>query len=195
MNNSICWVDRSIRKRHKPLCLWFTGLSGAGKTTIGRYLEAELLDRGYHTMMLDGDEIRTGLNEDLRFSPEDRTENIRRIAHVAKLMVDAGLVVICTTISPFEKDRVAARRLFSEREQFVEVFVDTPLLECQARDPKGLYGLIEQGTLDNFPGVHFEYEVPPLPNIHVRTSHCSPQQAVGKILTSLRRSNLIGDFR
>ena len=152
-------AERTGLMHHKPVVLWFTGLSGAGKSTIANLVEAGLHARGVHTLMLDGDNIRHGLNRDLGFTEADRVENIRRIGEVAKLMTDAGLIVLCSFISPFRAERRMVRELVEEGE-FIEIFVDTPLAECIARDPKGLYKRALAGEIKNFTGVDQPYEAP-----------------------------------
>ncbi len=152
-------AERTGLMHHKPVVLWFTGLSGAGKSTIANLVEAGLHARGAHTLMLDGDNIRHGLNRDLGFTEADRVENIRRIGEVAKLMTDAGLIVLCSFISPFRAERRMVRELVEEGE-FIEIFVDTPLAECIARDPKGLYKRALAGEIKNFTGVDQPYEAP-----------------------------------
>lgn len=151
--------DRAALKMQKPHCIWFTGLSGSGKSTLANLLEMRLLADGKHTYLLDGDNLRLGLNRDLGFSESDRAENIRRVAEVAKMMVDAGLIVIVSLISPFREDRKLARGLFADQE-FFEVFVDTPLMECERRDAKGLYAKARRGDLKNFTGIDSPYEPP-----------------------------------
>ena len=153
--------------------LWFTGLSGAGKSTIANLVEAGLHARGVHTLLLDGDNVRHGLNKDLGFTETDRVENIRRIGEVAKLMTDAGLIVLCSFISPFKAERRMVRELLEEGE-FVEVFVDTPLEECIARDPKGLYRRALAGEIKNFTGVDQAYEAPERPELHVMAGSGDP---------------------
>ena len=143
---------RAALKAQKPLTIWLTGLSGSGKSTIANALEQELVERGRHTYLLDGDNVRLGLCGDLGFSNADREENIRRIAEVSRLFVDAGLIVITAFISPFRNDRAFARRVIGD-EAFVEVFVDTPLSECERRDPKGLYGKARAGLIKQFKGI------------------------------------------
>ena len=164
-------IDKRMRARAKgqlPRCLWFTGLSGAGKSTVANLLERRLSALGYHTYLLDGDNLRHGLNRDLGFTPEARVENVRRVAEVAHLMVDAGLIVLVCVISPFLSEREFARKLFDE-EEFIEVFVDTPLEECERRDPKGLYRKARSGEITNFTGIDSPYEVPESPEVHLQT--------------------------
>ncbi len=171
-------VDQAARARIKqqaPRCIWLTGLSGSGKSTIANLLEKRLLADGRHTYVLDGDNVRHGLNRDLGFTEADRVENIRRVAEVARLMVDAGLIVIVSFISPFRAERRMARELFAPGE-FVEVFVDTPLEECERRDPKGLYAKVRRGELRNFTGVDSPYEAPEGAEVHVRTVEREPQE-------------------
>jgi bifunctional enzyme CysN/CysC len=160
-------VDKNMRaqiKAQTPSCIWFTGLSGSGKSTIANFLEKRLVSSGAHTYVLDGDNVRHGLNNDLGFTEADRVENIRRVAEVAKLMVDAGLIVIVCAISPYHRDREMARSLFEENE-FIEVLVDTPLEECEKRDPKGLYKMARGGEIPNFTGISAPYERPEAPEV------------------------------
>ncbi len=180
MNKAI----RSGQKLQKPVCIWFTGLSGAGKSTIASLLEARLFEAGRHTYVLDGDAIRQGLNADLGFSAADRRENIRRAAEIARLFVDAGLVVIVSFISPFRADRALARSRFSP-DEFVEVFVDAPLEECERRDPKGLYAKARRGDLVNFTGIDSGYEAPRSPEIHLDTVAAGPDECVDQIFSNL----------
>lgn len=163
---SIGRAQREQLHGHAGTVIWMTGLSGAGKSTIANALEVALHDLRVRTYLLDGDNMRLGLNRDLGFSDADRVENVRRIAEVARLMLDAGLVVICAAISPFEREREAAReRIGAER--FVEVFIDTPLATCEARDPKGLYGKARAGQIPNFTGISSPYEAPPAPDVRI----------------------------
>lgn len=160
--------SRAAHKQQQPKCLWFTGLSGSGKSTIANLVERKLLAEGRHTYLLDGDNVRHGLNRDLGFSDADRVENIRRVAEVARLMVDAGLLVLVSFISPFRSERRLARQLMAPGE-FVEIFVDTPLEECERRDPKGLYAKARQGRLKNFTGLDSAYERPEAPDLTLNT--------------------------
>ena len=169
--------ERALAKNQRPAVFWFTGLSGSGKSTIANLLEKKLHASGRHTYILDGDNVRHGLNRDLGFTDEDRVENIRRVAEVAKLMADAGLIVIVSFISPFRAERRMARELLPKGE-FVEVFVDTPFEECAKRDPKGLYAQALAGKLKNFTGVDSPYEAPEAPEIHLETLGKSPEMMV-----------------
>lgn len=176
---------RAALKHQKPRCIWFTGLSGSGKSTIANLLEKRLHTEGMHTYMLDGDNVRHGLNRDLGFTEADRVENIRRVAEVASLMVDAGLIVLVSFISPFKSERDMARNLFAEGE-FVEIFIDTPLAECERRDVKGLYAKARRGELKNFTGIDGPYEAPQSPDIYVPGTSASAEASVELILRSLK---------
>jgi len=181
-------ISREARaglKHQQAQCIWLTGLSGSGKSTIASLLEKRLYAEGKHTYVLDGDNVRHGLNRDLGFTDIDRVENIRRVAEVARLMVDAGLIVIVAFISPFRAERRMARELFAEGE-FIEVYVDTPLEECEARDPKGLYAKARRGDLKNFTGIDSEYEAPEAPEISLRTTDSMPDQCVDRIIGRLK---------
>ena len=171
---------RSAQKGHQPALLWFTGLSGSGKSTLAGALEAELMQRGIHTYLLDGDNVRHGLCSDLGFAPADRQENLRRVGEVAKLMVDAGLVVLAAFVSPYRVERAAIRARLPEGE-FIEVFVDTPLSECEQRDPKGLYKKARAGEIKHFTGIDDPYEAPEQAEIHLQNHG----QSVGVVLNSL----------
>ena len=183
-------VDKTVRaaqKDQKPACIWFTGLSGSGKSTVANLVDRRLTAENHHTYTLDGDNVRHGLNSDLGFTEGDRVENIRRIAEVAKLMVDAGLIVLVCAISPYRRDREMVRQFF-EPGEFVEVFVDTPLAECEARDPKGLYKKARQGQIPNFTGISAPYETPAEPEI--RLDGVRPAEALAEQVFefSLRQS-------
>jgi len=175
---------RSVSKGQQPRCLWFTGLSGAGKSTIANLVERRLHSLGYHTYMLDGDNLRHGLNKDLGFTSEARVENVRRVAEVAHLMVDAGLIVLVCVISPFQSERQFARGLFGEGE-FLEVFVDTSLDECERRDPKGLYRKARAGQIVNFTGIDSPYEAPEDAELHLRTAGLRAEQMAEQVVEQL----------
>jgi bifunctional enzyme CysN/CysC len=176
---------RAMALHQRPQCVWFTGLSGSGKSSIANLLEKRLHAEGRHTYLLDGDNVRHGLNRDLGFTDADRAENIRRVAEVARLMVDAGLIVLVAFISPFRAERQAARDLFGPAE-FVEVFVDTPLDECERRDPKGLYAKARRGALPNLTGIDSPYEPPAAPEVHLTTANRSIEDCVSQVFGSLR---------
>jgi bifunctional enzyme CysN/CysC len=181
---SVTREARATLKMQHARCLWFTGLSGAGKSTIANLLEKRLHADGRHTYVLDGDNLRHGLNRDLGFTEADRVENIRRVSEVAKLMVDAGLIVIASFISPYRAERAYARSLFGA-EEFSEIFIDTPLAECERRDPKGLYRKARRGELANFTGIDSAYEAPEAPELRIDTTATSPTDAVRLIMTKL----------
>lgn len=172
--------DRMMANGHKPLAIWFTGLSGAGKSTIADALEQKLLSEGIHTYILDGDNMRHGICSDLNFSNEDRKENIRRAGEIAKLFVDAGTVVITSFISPFEEDRAAAKQTIGAH-YFLEVFVNTSLAICEERDLKGLYKKARAGEIEHFTGISSPYEAPKQADIEIRTETESVAEAVEKI--------------
>jgi bifunctional enzyme CysN/CysC len=187
-------VDKAARaalKGQKPCVVWFTGLSGSGKSTIANALEKRLHAMGRHTYLLDGDNVRHGLNRDLGFTPEDRVENIRRIAEVARLMADAGLIVMAAFISPYRAERDMARSLLPEGE-FIEVFVDTPLEVAESRDPKGLYRKARRGELKNFTGIDAPYEVPEQPELRLNTATGTPDEAAQRIVAWLEERGMLG---
>lgn len=183
--------DRSKLNGHNAACIWLTGLSGSGKSTLAVELESELYKLGVHSYILDGDNIRLGLNKDLGFSDEDREENIRRIGEVAKLFVDAGLIVITAFISPFRKDRDNVRKLF-DKNQFIEIFVDCDLKTCEERDPKGLYKKARQGEIKDFTGIDSPYEEPLNPELKLyNDSSTKVSENVKKIIDHLRKKKII----
>nr|WP_297399425.1 adenylyl-sulfate kinase [uncultured Marinobacter sp.] len=195
--NNIIWHDhkitraeRSANKNQKPCLLWFTGLSGSGKSTIANALDVALHRRGYHTFLLDGDNVRHGLCNDLGFSDQDREENIRRVGEVCKLFADAGLIVMSAFISPFTSDRRMVRKLFPAGE-FIEVFMDTPLETCESRDPKGLYQKARAGQITHFTGIDSPYEVPAHPEIRLDTSRHSVEECVESLIDYLLERQLI----
>lgn len=169
-----------------PRCIWLTGLSGAGKSTVAEGLCGHLGRLGVGHFLLDGDRLRQGLNSDLGYSDADRVENIRRVAEVARLMVDAGLVVLVSLISPFRRDRQAARARFAPGE-FIEVFIDTPLAVCEQRDVKGLYAKARRGELKQFTGIDSAYEAPENPELHLHCANLTPAQALELLLARLQR--------
>jgi bifunctional enzyme CysN/CysC len=179
-------------KGQKPAVLWFTGLSGAGKSTIANLVEQKLVARGRHTFLLDGDNVRHGLNRDLGFTEADRIENIRRVGEVARLMADSGLIVLTAFISPFRAEREMVRAMLPEGE-FIEVFVDTPLAEAEKRDAKGLYAKARAGELKNFTGIDSPYEAPETPEIHIDTTRLSAEQAADRIVEALLKGRFASD--
>lgn len=181
---SVDQAQRGAIKQQRPAVLWFTGLSGAGKSTIANALEQALLQQHRHTYLLDGDNLRLGLCRDLGFNDNDRAENIRRIAEVAKLFVDAGLIVVSAFISPFQRDRAMARQVIGDN-FFIEVYISTPLPECERRDPKGLYGKARSGFIKNFTGIDSLYEPPVNPEICINTLEDDVPAAVAKIMSFL----------
>src|SRR6201999_1438085 len=176
---------RAAANGQKPCILWFTGLSGAGKSTIANLVERKLHLRNRHTYLLDGDNVRHGLNRDLGFADADRVENIRRVAETAKLFIDAGLILPASFISPFRSERRMARELVGEGE-FIEVFVDTPLDVCMTRDPKGLYEKARAGTIKNFTGIDSPYEAPENPELVIRTVEADAETHAQAIVAHLR---------
>ena len=191
MSTNIQWqsfklteADRAKIKNQTPMCLWMTGLSGAGKSTLANALEEKLNQLGKHTYILDGDNLRHGLNQDLGFSMESRNENVRRAAEVARLMVDAGLMVIVGLISPLRAEREHARSLFAAN-QFKEIYLSTTLAECEKRDVKGLYHKARSGDLKDFTGIDSPYESPQTPEIEFNTEHLTVEQAVEMVVKAI----------
>jgi bifunctional enzyme CysN/CysC len=177
-------LDRAAIKQQRAAIVWFTGLSGAGKSAIANIIEQRLHAAGHHTMLLDGDNIRHGLNRDLGFAEADRVENIRRVGEIAKLMVEGGLIVLCSFISPYRAERETIRSLVAD-DEFIEVFVDTPIEECIRRDPKGLYAKAKAGTIKNFTGFDAPYEAPDKPEIHLSTVGLDPQRLAEDVIKGL----------
>ncbi|MFC0237330.1 adenylyl-sulfate kinase [Fictibacillus phosphorivorans] len=195
--HNIIWHDSSISKEarrkqnnHSSFVLWFTGLSGSGKSTVANALAQKLYDQNIRNYVLDGDNIRNGLNRDLSFSDEDRSENIRRISEVSKLFVDNGTVVLTAFISPFIQDREMAKRIVSE-EEFIEIFVSCPIEECEKRDPKGLYSKARKGEIPDFTGIDSPYEEPISPDFTIYTNEQSVSEIVESILNLLEKRKLI----
>jgi bifunctional enzyme CysN/CysC len=182
---------RARLKHQRPCIVWFTGLSASGKSTIAKIVEGELHREGHHTYMLDGDNVRHGLNRDLGFTDADRVENVRRVGEVAKLFVDAGLIVLCAFISPFRAERRMVRDLVGDGE-FIEVFVDTPIEECRRRDPKGLYAKADSGALKNFTGVDSPYEAPEHADVVLQTARHDPDGLARMVVEHLRAAGLLG---
>ncbi|MCR8848738.1 adenylyl-sulfate kinase [Rossellomorea sp. SC111] len=194
---NITWHEGKVQKAnrqhlngHKSALLWFTGLSGSGKSTISVEVEKKLHELGLHTFRLDGDNIRRGLNRDLAFSEEDRTENIRRIGEVSKLFVDAGILTLAAFISPFKEDREFVRSLLSN-EEFIEIYVQASIETCAGRDPKGLYEKVRKGELKNFSGIDSPYEIPESPEIVIDTENQSIDESVLRIVNHLKNKRLI----
>lgn len=183
-------VTRSEMKAQTPVALWFTGLSGSGKSTIANIIEKRLVALGHHTYTLDGDNVRHGLNKDLGFTQTDRVENIRRVGEVARLMVDAGLIVLTSFISPFRAERKMVRAMMEDKE-FVEVFIDTPLDVCVDRDPKGLYKKVKAGEIKNFTGYDSPYETPETPEVRLDTTKQSPEQCADKLIDFLEKGGYL----
>ncbi|VVS92355.1 adenylyl-sulfate kinase [Desulfoluna spongiiphila] len=201
MKKNITWHDHSINKIHrsvqksqKSCLLWLTGLSGSGKSTVAGALDELLFQRGYHSYLLDGDNVRYGLNKDLGLSDDDRRENIRRIGEMSRLFVDAGLITICAFISPFIEERKRVRSLL-EQNEFIEVFISTPLDVCEERDPKGLYKKARKGQIKNFTGIDGIYEPPIDPEIEVDTTSMDPAACAELIFETLWKRRLIMDNR
>jgi len=193
MSENVVWHEhhvsqqqRAILKQQKPCILWFTGLSGSGKSTVANAVESILFNLNKHTYLLDGDNVRQGLNKGLGFSEADRVENIRRVGEVANLFCDAGLVVVTAFISPFEKDRDMVRNMAMQG-QFVEVFIDAPLSLCEQRDPKGLYKKARAGEIKDFTGIDSPYEVPVNPELHIVNDGISIAEAANQVVDYLKK--------
>lgn len=182
--------ERAKQKNQQACLLWYTGLSGSGKSTIANAVDDLLFKRGCHSYLLDGDNVRHGLNGDLGFSDQDRVENIRRISEVGKLFVDAGLIVSTAFISPFQSDRDLARKLLPEG-RFFEVFIDTPIEICEQRDPKGLYVKARAGEIKNFTGIDSAYDVPIKPDIHIETAKMNIYDCAMQVINHLSELGLI----
>ncbi|SDW88549.1 adenylylsulfate kinase [Marinococcus luteus] len=196
-STDIVWHDASVSKeerqeknKHQSFVLWFTGLSGSGKSTLANAVSRKLFERGSHTYVLDGDNVRHGLNKDLGFSPEDRTENIRRIGEVAKLFVDSGQIVSTAFISPYREDRHQVRELLSDGE-FIEVYVEASLEACEERDPKGLYKKARSGEIPSFTGINAPYEEPENPELTVNTEQKSIEESAQEVVDVLVNWNYI----
>ncbi len=184
--------DRERSRGHRGACLWFTGLSASGKTTLATAVEERLHRAGYATYLLDGDNVRHGLNRDLGFTPEDRNENIRRVGEVARLFVEAGTFVTTAFISPYRELRAAVRERFERPDDLIEVFVSCPLEVCERRDPKGLYEMAREGEIEDFTGISAPYEEPLDPQIVVETAEHTPEQCVDQILAWLHDHGYVG---
>lgn len=180
--------ERNNLNGHRSLVLWFTGLSGSGKSSIADEVEQRLSEKSMSTYVLDGDNIRNGINKDLSFSSEDRSENIRRVSEIAALFADAGVIAICSFISPFQKDRELARQIIGQ-DHFIEVFINTPLDVCETRDPKGLYKKVRKGLIPNFTGISSPYEAPDNAHIEIKTEELSIEESALRIIEYIH-SNL-----
>jgi len=187
---NITTEQRTEQNGHKPAVLWYTGLSGSGKSTVANAVDQKLFEMNCHTYVLDGDNVRHGLNGDLTFSDKDRVENIRRIGEVSKLFVDAGLLVSTAFISPFGSDRKMVRDLMANG-QFIEIFVDTPIEVCEKRDPKGLYKKARNGEIKNFTGIDSAYDVPTNPEIHLRTADLTVEECADIIIGQLEQLGVV----
>ena len=201
MDNNTIWhlynvskKDRSIQKKQQPCILWFTGLSGAGKSTIAGAVEQKLFKLGHHTYLLDGDNVRHGLNKDLAFSDDEREENIRRIGEVSKLFVDAGLLVLTAFISPFRSDRRTVRELVGSNE-FIEVYINTPIETCEKRDPKGLYEKARKGEIKNFTGIDSDYEIPEHAEVIINTKELGIEECADLVIEYLNEKHIIFPYQ
>lgn len=195
--DNIVWHDHAVSneergrlKSQRPAVLWFTGLSGSGKSTVANAVERKLLALNKHSYLLDGDNVRHGLNKDLTFTDADRIENIRRIGEVAKLFVDSGLLVLTAFISPFISDRKQVRDQVADK-LFIEIFIDTPISICESRDPKGLYKKARAGEIKHFTGIDSDYEIPPNPEIHVHTARYSVEECADQIINYLNKNGYL----
>ena len=183
-------LNRAFQKKQKPCLLWFTGLSGSGKSTVAGALDELLFQRSYHSYLMDGDNVRYGMNKDLGLSDADRKENIRRIGEMSRLFVDAGLIILCAFISPFAEDRRQVQELL-EPGEFIEVHISTPLSVCEKRDPKGLYKKARKGEISNFTGIDGVYEPPVNPDVVVDTATMDPDACAQKIFDYLAAEGFI----
>jgi len=197
MSNNVVWHEHHVTKQEraelknqKACILWFTGLSGSGKSTVANAVEVKLNELKKHTYLLDGDNIRMGLNKGLGFSDEDRIENIRRIGEISKLFVDAGTIVLTAFISPFKEDRDSVRDLVKD-EEFIEIYIDTPLEVCESRDPKGLYKKARSGDIPNFTGISSPYESPKNAEIIIKTDELNIEESVAEIINYLDRNGYL----
>ena len=189
-HSSVTKEDRHVLNGHKSCVLWFTGLSGSGKSTLANAVDQALYQRGVHSYVLDGDNVRHGLNRDLQFNKEDRRENIRRIGEVAKLFVDSGQIVSAAFISPYLADRQLVRNMF-EPGEFIEIYLNCPIQVCEERDPKGLYEKARKGEIPEFTGVSSPYEIPQHPEIIIESNRESMEEAVHKIITYLEDRKIL----
>lgn len=189
-NTNLSKKQRAEMKKQKPCIIWFTGLSGSGKSTLGNLLEKKLYELGYHTYLLDGDNVRHGLNFDLGFDKKSRVENIRRIGEVAKLFVDSGSIVLTAFISPYLEDRQIVRDLVKV-DEFIEIYVDVSLEVCEKRDPKGLYKKARAGEIDNFTGISSPYEEPKNPEIKIQNDKIEIEKNIDKIILYLKENNYL----
>ncbi len=196
-NENIVWhptqvtkAQRAEQKNQRPCILWFTGLSGSGKSTVANAVESKLYETGCHSYLLDGDNVRHGINKDLTFTDEDRIENIRRIGEISKLFIDSGLLVLTAFISPFRADRAMVRDLVGDAE-FIEVFIDTPIEVCEQRDPKGLYKKARQGEIKHFTGIDSPYEAPEKPEVVVKTAELNIEECADSVLAYLKANGYI----
>jgi len=189
---SLSKTDRQALKKHRSFLIWFTGLSGAGKSTLSNAVEIRLNKMGVHTYPLDGDNIRDGINKNLNFSEEDRTENIRRVAEISKLFIDAGIVVLGSFISPFSKSREEIKAIV-DPENFIEIYLNTSLEECERRDTKGLYKKARMGEIPNFTGISSPYEAPEEPDLEINTENLTVEEASDLVITLITEKLALHD--